>query len=842
MHTLEQLRLDPQFMANVTAWERLPARPARLAPYPAGLPARLTASLQSRGLRQLYSHQAQAVEAALRGENVAVVTDTASGKTLCYNLPVLNRLLSDPTARALYLFPTKALAQDQADELGQLIAALGQPPPASISVRVYDGDTPHGQRAAIRQASGVLISNPDMLHAGILPHHTRWADWFANLRYVVLDEMHVYRGVFGSHMANVVRRLRRVCAFYGGAPQFICASATIANPRALAEKLIEAPVTLVDDDGSPRAEKHVIVYNPPLIDPASGLRRSYLLETQRLAARFLADDVQTVVFARTRNATELLLGYVRDAARTAGRAPEAIRGYRGGYLPLERREIERGLREGEVRGVVATNALELGVDIGQLGAAVIAGYPGTIASLWQQAGRAGRRSETSAAVLVASAAPLDQYLAAHPRYLFEQTPERALINPDNLALLAGHLRCAAFELPFTDEATFGRAGNVSELLRALAEEGELHESNGAFRWVGADYPAQSISLRSATDDRVVIQELRDGRPAVIGEVERTTAPARVHEGAVYLHEGRSYVVARLDWEAGLAEVQAAEVDYFTEAGEAVEIDVVDVVDADEGRAPLRAWGELLITSQATSYRKIRRYTHETLGYGRIDLPAREFQTTGFWLWVPPDMVEALAAEGILIAPNDYGPNWGEQRQAARARDEYRCRQCDTPEAPGRQHDVHHVIPFRTFGYVPGRNEHYLAANALDNLQCLCRACHTRLEATRGTQTALGGLAHALGNLAPLFLMCDPRDLGVSSEPRSRETGAPTITIYDRVPEGLGFAEQLYDLHAELLRGALELVRACPCRDGCPACVGPVGVEAADAKALTRRLAERLTTA
>ncbi|MGQ0602905.1 MAG: Zn-binding domain-containing protein, partial [Anaerolineales bacterium] len=745
----------------------------------------------------------------------------------------------------------------------------------------YDGDTPQHQRSAIRKAVGVLISNPDMLHAGILPHHTKWAEWFSHLRYVVIDELHVYRGVFGSHLANVLRRLKRICAFYGSQPQFICASATIANPKELAETLIEAPVTLVDEDGSPRAEKHVIVYNPPMLDEAIGMRRSYLLEAQRVTAEFLTDDVQTALFARSRNATEILLGYVRDVEQRAGRDPQTIRGYRGGYLPLERREIEHGLREGTVRGVVATNALELGVDIGQLGAVVMAGYPGTIASAWQQAGRAGRRSDTSAVVLVASAAPLDQFIATHPRYLFERSPEHALINPDNLGLLANHLRCAVFELPFAPGESFGRFPDLATLLDALAHEGEVIEGNGTYRWVGAAYPAESVSLRSATNDRIIIQAQadEDTRPQVIGEVDRVTAPVRVHVGAVYLHEGRQYLVTRLDWENGLATAQPTEVDYFTEASESVEITVVGITDASEAMetpvaaggqvsggagaqthhvsrfTPSHAYGELLLTAQAASYRQVRRYTHETLGYGEITLPSREFQTTGYWFWFPPELAQALALEGILLGSNNYGPNWEQQRNAARARDGFKCRQCGKPESPspvasisatgegrggGRQHDVHHNVPFRTFGYLPGVNEHYRQANALENLITLCPTCHQRVEAARGTQTALGGLANALSNVAPLFLMCDPRDLGVQAEPRSKETRAPTITIYDRVPEGLGLAERLYELRGELLRGALELVAQCPCREGCPACVGPVSLEEINVKALTRQLAERLT--
>jgi DEAD/DEAH box helicase domain-containing protein len=457
--------------------------------------------------------------------------------------------------------------------------------------------------------------------------------------------------------------------------------------------------------------------------------------------------------------------------------------------------------------------------------------------------------------------PLDQYLAAHPRYIFESSPEHALINPDNLALLVEHLRCAAFELPFEAGENFGLYTGVADVLQVLAEEGELHQSGGQYRWVAAQYPAEGVSLRSAGADKIIIQAAaEDGRPVVIGEVDRASAPVRVHTGAVYLHEGRGYVVTELDWEAGQARVKAEEVDYFTQAAEAVDIEIVNVYDAHEAAdealdeqvgslprspaAPLalphsRAWGELLITAQAASYRMVRRYTHETLGYGEIKLPPRQFQTTGYWLWLPPAAVKALAEDGILVGPNNYGPNWETQRNAARARDGFQCVQCGKPEEGGRQHDVHHLQPFRSFGYVPGLNDNYKLANDLSNLQTLCRACHARAETGRGTQTALGGLAYALGNLAPLHLMCDPRDLGIAAEPRSRETKAPTITIFDLVPDGLGFAERLYELHAELLDGAYELIDACPCRDGCPACVGPVGLEATETKEMARRLAARL---
>jgi DEAD/DEAH box helicase domain-containing protein len=836
---LEKLRMDPQFMSNVSAWERLPARPARHVPFPEAVHPRIISALHESGQAPLFSHQGAAIEASLAGENVVVVTGTASGKTLCYNVPVLQTLLDNPEARALYLFPTKALSQDQSSALGEFLEVLGAQD--QVQVETYDGDTPTARRRAIREDVRLLISNPDMLHTGILPHHPRWADFFENLRWVVIDELHVYRGIFGSNVANVLRRLRRIAQFYGARPQFVLTSATIANPKELAERLIEAPVHLVpqDLDGAPRAEKHIIIYNPPVIDPSLGIRRAYTLESTRVADLFLRGEIQTVVFARSRLTTEVLLGYVRDAYERAEGDPAAIRGYRGGYLPLERREIEQGLRSGEVHGVVATNALELGVDVGRLGAAVIAGYPGTIASLWQQAGRAGRRAEISTAVLVASAAPLDQFIATHPAYLFERSPEMGLINPDNLAILLRHVRCAAFELPFESGEAFGTVEEVDELLDYLAEQGELHRSNGRYHWVADTYPAESVSLRASTDDTIVIQDVGEGKPVVIGEVDRATAPLLIHAGAVYIHEGSTYIVQELEWESGTAAVKPTEVDYYTDASEAVDLDVLEVYDADENQLARRAHGWVQITAQSTSYRKVKRYTHETLGYGSIDLPQRDFETSAYWLWIASETVERMEWEGVLLPPQDYGPSWSQARKAARARDGFICRQCGAPERAGRAHDVHHLKPFRTFGYIPGENRNDLVANDLDNLVTLCPSCHQRAESARGKRSALGGLAYALANIAPLYLMCDPRDLGVITEVRGSETKAPTITLYDRIPEGLGFSERLYDIHTELLNGCLDLVRSCRCADGCPACVGPTGPGGGEVKTLTSRLLEAL---
>lgn len=828
------MRSDPSFVANVVAWERLPPRAARFAEFPAALDPRLVAMLRVQGLDRLYTHQAQAIAAALNGQNVVVVTPTASGKTLCYNLPTLQACLRDPAARALYLFPTKALAQDQAAALNDLITALDDEP--GLPVRVYDGDTPQSQRSAIRSGRGVVISNPDMLHQGILPHHTKWASFFENLQVVVIDELHAYRGVFGSHVANVLRRLRRICRFYGSDPVFICASATIANPQELAEGLIEAPVCVVDDNGAPQGEKHILIYNPPEIGPANGLRRSYTLETRQIAGYFLNSGVQTIVFARARLTTELLLGYVRDEVRDAAR----VRGYRGGYLPSERREIEQGLRRGDVLGVVATNALELGVDIGQLGAVIIAGYPGTLASTWQQAGRAGRRAGVSAAVIVMSGAPLDQYIAQHPRYLFERPVENARINPDNLVILLNHVRCAAFELPFEPNEPFGNFGAVTELLDYLAhDEGLLHVSRGSYRWIAPEPPADKISLRTGSNHTIVIQDITGSTPLVIGEVDRETAPALVFEGAIYLHEGRQYVIEALDWENGVASARQTAVDYYTDAMGVSAITVVKEAASDVIGDVLKAHGLVEVSRKTTDYRIIKRYTHEVLGYGSIDLPGQQFETTAYWLSLTPDLTAQLESEGVIVKPNNYGPNWQQQRNAARARDGYKCTRCGIPESPEQQHHVHHIKPFYTFGYVRGANTNYLAANQIDNLLTLCPSCHRIVETSRRTNAALEGVGNVLRNIATLYLMCEPGDLGLIVEAKSDYTHAPTITLYDNLPAGLGFSDKLYELHDELLTAARDLVRDCSCTDGCPACVGPVVEIGTDIKAVTLKLLQAM---
>jgi DEAD/DEAH box helicase domain-containing protein len=808
----------------LTAIKHFPAREAQFRPMQPWVRPELASAYRAKGIERLYSHQAAAAELVRLGKDFVVVTPTASGKTLCYNLPVLNSILENPDTRALYLFPIKALAQDQLAELHDLATRLDD----CFGVFTYDGDTPSDARKAIRERAHVILTNPDMLHTGILPHHTKWMRLFENLRYIVIDELHTYRGVFGSHLANVLRRLARIARFYGSAPQFICCSATIANPGELAAQLIERPVETVEENGAPAAEKLFVFYNPPMVNRNLGIRRSYLNETARVSKELLARKLQTIVFANSRLHTEVLLTYLQQANPPQLGGAEPVRGYRGGYLPGERREIERGLREGRVRGVVATSALELGIDIGSLDACVMAGYAGSIASTWQRAGRAGRRSGASCAVFVASSAPLDQFIVQHPEYFFGRSPEHAYIQPDNLEILVNHLKCAAFELPIAPDERFG-AVDLSNLCDRLAEAGFFHRSGGNWHWVQEAYPADTVSLRSVTSDNFVIVEtaaeddgnldrFKKGGPEVIGEVDFSSALTTVHPKAIYLHQGQQYHVERLDFDRRKAYVKPVNVDYYTDAIRYTQVRVLEI--AEEGRitnfaspsraakssfrtegpdglaspdevrsgpaarnlssiagSASRAHGDVLVRSQVIGFKKIKFFTNENVGDGKLELPENEMHTTAFWITIDRKLLQAL--------------------------------------------------PFPL----------------------------------SDRQSGIFGLLYALESMAALLLMCDRRDLGTAVGERppsagietewqeftgslrdvaaSREFFEPNLYIYDAYPGGIGFSEPLYRVHDLLLRRTQELIVACPCENGCPSCVGPAGEKAERAKEAALAILERL---
>ena len=763
---------------HVTAVRRLPAVPARLAALPPGLNDRLVAALATRDIEQVYTHQAESIAHTFAGRNVVITTPTASGKTLCYNLPVLNAILQDASSRALYLFPTKALAQDQLAELQSLCDAIAGADGPGIGAFTYDGDTPQDARRTIRSRAHIVLSNPDMLHSGILPHHPRWAKLFENLRYVVIDELHAYRGVFGSHLANVLRRLRRVCHHYGSNPVFVCCSATIANPRELAERLTEQPFELVDQSGAPRGEKFFVFVNPPVVNHQLGIRRSYLSEARRVAAEFLKRNLQLIVFAQSRLATEILTTYLKDDFENAPGMPERIRGYRGGYLPLRRREIEKGLREGAVRAVISTNALELGIDIGALDVAVMAGYPGTIAATWQRAGRAGRRSGRSAAVMVASSAPLDQFVVRNPSYFFDASPEHALIDPDNLHILVDHIKCAAFELPFSAEDGFGRRRSsgvpdddvtggeeqLHEILGVLAENGLVHrdEASGQYTWTSESYPADAVSLRSVSSDNFVVVDTT-AEPRVIGETDFTSGPATLHPKAIYIVEGALYQVERLDFDGRKAFVRAIDCDYYTDAITYTRVTPIDVFETGDDAVP--AHGEVHVVSRVVGFKKIKFYTNENVGSGELDLPEQQMHTTSYWLALPPQVMSALPYASDDRRDGVVGLAYA-LKQVAQL-----LLMCDG-------HDV---------------------GIAIDGVDWQ-------------SATRIG-----------------PDDGAAPIEQCSR------IFIYDNYPGGIGFSAPLFRMHTHLLIRTRQLIEECGCENGCPGCVGPIGDTGPLAKAVALRI-------
>ncbi|MBP3371014.1 MAG: DEAD/DEAH box helicase [Clostridia bacterium] len=739
---LDSWKNDPAVMDHVTCWRQIPAQKAHYAPWPDDLDARLVDMLKKRGIAAPYSHQAEAMEHIAKGRDTVVVTPTASGKSLCYHIPVLNDMLRDPNARALYLFPTKALSADQVTELYDMIGDLD----CDIKAFTYDGDTAVSARRAVRTAGNIVVTNPDMLHSGILPNHVKWVKLFENLKYVVIDEIHSYRGVFGSHLANVVRRLKRICQFYGSDPVFICCSATIANPLQLAQTITGRTMVMVDRSGAPVGQRDIVFYNPPVVNKQLGIRKSAIFQAQMFAAILIANKIQTIVFTRSRLMVEVILTYLKTFVRDRIGRTDRVRGYRGGYMPLERRAIEKGLKSGEVLGVVSTNALELGVDIGSLEACILCGYPGTIASTWQQAGRAGRRNSSSFMMLVANSSPMDQFIVTHPEYFFDQSPEMALINPDNLYIFMSHLKCAAFELPFEDGEIFGDVITTEEALDYLQEEGVVQRVAGRWHWSSETFPAKDISLRSASNENVVIIDVTNPDPRVIGEMDHFTAPMLLHDEAIYIHEGTQYQVQKLDLPMHKAFIKKTNVDYYTDADMQVDVKVLDVFTEREMPNRLDMHGEVLVNSLVTVFKKIKFETHENVGWGQVHLPEMTMHTQASWYTWPEGLAGLSESE---------------------------------------------------------------------------------------TGTALSGVANLVANVAPLFLMCDPRDIAVFYQVRQPFTDAPALFVYDAVPGSIGLSEKLYHMQNEVFRQALDLLDNCPCEDGCPSCVGPGAGE--NAKELARNL-------
>lgn len=743
MHkVLESLKKDNSFMSCVSHWEIIPAKKGRLRNFPLDLDERIKKTLVKRGIEKLYTHQAESYEKARRKKNIVVVTPTASGKTLSYNLPVLQTVLEDKNAKAMYLFPTKALSQDQQSELNELVLEkeLG------IKIFTYDGDTPSSIRVSARNEGRIIITNPDMLHAGILPNHPKWIKFLNSLKYIVIDEIHTYRGVFGSHMTNLIRRLKRILSFYGSDPVFICCSATIGNPLELAKNIIEEETVLIDNNGSPSGERHFILYNPPLVDPVQGIRRGVVLEARNIAVRLLKEKIKTIIFARSRIRTELIASYIKDSLKNFYTDNNRIKiaSYRGGYLPGERRKIEKGLRSGDIHGVVSTNALELGIDIGGLDASIMAGFPGSISSAWQQAGRAGRRNNISLSVLIASASPMDQYLIMHPEYFFSRSPESGWVDPENIYILIDQLKCAVFELPFGEGEKF--KNDAEELLGFLEENGKIRHAEDKWYWSDRSYPAEKISLRTATSENIVIINTTKGKDTVIGEMDRPSAKMLLYDNAVYIHSGEQYMVKKLDLENKICHVTESNVNYYTDSIVKTDIKLLHKDKTEEHGQLNLMLGDILVRSTIAKYKKLKFKTHENIGYGDISLPEEEMHTRSV----------------VLVFQRDL----------------------------------------KTGKYI-------------NELEDRVKAAVMRM------------LGHVFKQVAPVFLLCDPGDLGIAERIKDPVINETCIFIFDNYPGGSGLSEGLIFNHKKIISGCLELVSNCSCKIGCPSCTGPPESESSD---------------
>jgi DEAD/DEAH box helicase domain-containing protein len=814
---------DPEYLPNISAMKVFPGSLGNLVTLPEKLSVEISQSLINSGIQQLYGHQAEAFEKVEKGQNIVITTGTASGKTLCYNLPILNSFIQNPSHAALYLFPTKALTYDQFTNLSRLLNSIEKSFVSKLAV--YDGDTPAHARHETRKNVRLLMTNPDMLHLAILPHHTQWSDFFHNLRFVVLDEIHYYKGVFGSHVANLIRRMKRIAQFYDSFPQFILTSATIRNAKELSEILIEAPVEVIEHDDSPHGTKTFIMYNPPVVDEMLGIRKSALNEAIQFSQDLLANSVQTITFVKTRRATEMLLKALQE------RRPEnkeLVRGYRSGYLAKVRRTIEQGLRMGEIREVISTSALELGIDIGSMDAALIVSFPGSIASLRQQSGRAGRRSADSLTIFIASGNPLDQFLSKHPEYFFGRTPEKVIINPDNLLILLQQLRCAAFELPFTGKITFGKLpeSDIKDLLAVLESNGEVFQNNGKYVWTANQYPSAGLSLRSAFGEPFMLILSEHQTEITLGEVDESSAHWMVHPGAIYIQEGRSYLVSDLNFDKHKAFLKPSNVDYYTVPQEQTEVELLECLKHEERTKSDINYGEVLVTSQVVGFKKQLWETNQLISLEVLDMPVENFQTTAYWLSLHESLVDELRESGLWTSDkNDYGSQWSSIRNAVRARDQFTCQVCGRVEV-GTAHHVHHKIPFRQF-------TEPTHANLFSNLITLCSICHQRAEMVLRIKSGLSGLRYVFSQLAPIFVMCDSGDLGSIAEPQSRiGNGTPTIIIYDKVQAGIGLSNSIFQSHLDLIHASQELITHCSCIDGCPSCVGPAGENAEGAKNTT----------
>ncbi|MCX8062054.1 MAG: DEAD/DEAH box helicase [Anaerolineales bacterium] len=833
---------EPLIAENIVSRKHFPAKSGKMFDFPDWLHPSLMNALRENGIHHLYSHQLEALQVIQNGSHLLIVSGIASGKSLTYQIPILDSFLKDPSTCALFVFPTKALSYDQGEKLKTLVSKTQSPfTSRPFLVSQFDGDTPSSRRPRIIENAQFILTNPDMLHQSILPRHSRWSRFFNDLRYIVLDEIHVYRGIFGSHVANVMRRLKRIAHHYGAEPQFILTTGTIGDPDKFAELLVEEPLVKIEPRDSPTLEKEIWIYNPPVINPDFGLRRHPFEDAARLVAESIPNGTHSIIFCRSRKAVELLLIQLRERFNSLVLdVEEEIRSYRSGYLPALRREIEQTLRVGKVKCVIATNALELGIDIGGLDITFIIGFPGSISSTWQQFGRSGRNSQLSLGILILSDDPLDQYLAHHSEYFWESNPERVIINPDNPLILHAHLQCALYEVPISHrQLVYGNVSTelLSTLLDSLVFQGNAIKGSKHYYYTGTNAP-HTFSIRSISEHTVQLILKNDEQQWPVGTVDAESAHWMVHSGAIYFHEGNPYLVENLDLERRIATLRTCYLDRITQPKINTQVVFLSSKEHQNLISPSGftyqiAYGLVELSRQVEGYLVLDWDSRLVKERKTVDLPPRKLSTTAFWLTLSNELVEDLRQQGVWTNdPNQYGSDWENQKRLARQRDQYLCQLCGVPEKD-RAHHVHHKIPFRNF-IDPTE------ANRLENLITLCPSCHHKVEESVRIQSGLAALGYAFSHISPLYALCDRQDLGITVDPKFVWCeNQPTILVFEQIPGGIGLAYRLYEIASQLLFTIKHHIRACSCSEGCPSCTGPIAANGGGGKREALALLERI---
>ena len=800
-------------LGEITYKRIQPAKEAVYVPLPVWLNEKTCSLLSERNIHLLYHHQRKAIEAVYNGENVVISTGTSSGKSLCYQIPLIEMLLSDENAAAVLIFPTKALTQDQHRSLTSLI------PEMADRIIIYDGDTPKTQRNLLRSRARILLTNPDMLHMGILPYHTGWSEFFAHLKWIVLDEIHIYKGVFGSHVANVIRRVKRVVHHYRGDSRFIFCSATLSNGQELAQKLTDESFTVVNEDDSGSGEREILFLNPPVINEELQLRAGSIYTAAKAAKTLLETDRQILLFCQSRQSVEFTVRRLRDYKVDAS-------GYRSGYLARERRAIESGLKSGETRCIAATNALELGMDIGGIDSVISIGYPGSVSALMQRQGRAGRQNKNSRFILVGSQTPTDQYIIMHPDFLFGKRYEPVLIDPDNLLILLQHLQCALYEMPFSIQESYGKLSleETQDLLNYFVAQGIARFSGDHYYWLDSGLPQAAVSLRNSGLNRIGIMSSETGKPELIGEVDRSSAYWMVHPGAIYYHNGVSYLIQDLDLETNIAYAKRAVVNYSTEAQSESHITVTRILSAKDEPGCDVIIADVTVKTRVVSYKKTDNESHQVLEVNPLDMPEETLETKASIIVLKEELRDRLRESFVWNSDrNDYGPDWDSIRKKIIDRDHHECALCHTKSSVSFLH-VHHIRPFRTF-------TDKTKANSPENLITLCPECHHRVEQNVMMRSGLSGYAFAFHQLASLFIECDPGDINISVEQDCPDfQGRPAIFLYENIPGGIGLSQAISDRCEEINEAVISLIRDCTCTDGCPGCVGASGENGVGGKA------------